>query len=254
MPAPKVEKKSKLDVQKSMQMQEKQPQTNGNNNKQTINTAATTSKTTVWKINKASAGQYMKYYKQIVKGNEQSCPAPTALQFFMKSKIGKEKLKKIYKICNQDPRIAVAPRVFCVLFHIIQMVRKGTEIPNSLPGELASVMTPSPKKNKNVNNNNNGQKRKSNNMDRMMGTNVSPGADKKQKQEQQQSPADILKNLKLQPQKRRGKFIFDAASKLWYNTNSKLFFNEKTKQYSKAPNGPFYMYNESSKKLQLITT
>ena len=61
-------------------------------------------------------------------------------------------------------------------------------------------------------------------------------------------------SYKLQPHVRRGKFIFDAASKLWYNPNSKLFFNEKTKQYSKEPGGPFYVYNESTKKLQLITS
>ena len=43
------------------------------------------------------------------------------------------------------------PRVFCVVFHIIQLVRKGFELPQVLPNELASVMTPSPNKNRKKN-------------------------------------------------------------------------------------------------------
>ena len=89
----------------------------------------------------------MKYYNQVANGARDGCNPHTAIQFFMKSRIGKEKLKHIYRICNQDPRIPIMPRVFCVVFHIIQLVRKGFEIPHVLPNELASVMTPSPNKN-----------------------------------------------------------------------------------------------------------
>ncbi len=245
-PAPKVESKvasesiTKANAISNNPQRQQQQQVQISTTKQLGN--GVVANTVVWKINKASAGQYMKYFKQIAKGNQESCPAQTALQFFMKSKVGKEKLKNIYKICKQDPRIPVAPRTFCVLFHIIQMVRKGTEIPNSLPAELASVMTPSPTKGSNK------KLTKSPNPNHVTQTAAAAG-----NQQQQPGPAEVVKNLQLQMQKRRGKFIFDAASQLWYNPSSKLFFNEKTKHYSKQPNGPFYMYNETSKKLQLIS-
>ena len=73
----------------------------------------------------------MKYYNQVANGAQDGCNPHTAIQFFMKSKIGKEKIEHIYRICNQDPRIPIKPRVFCVVFHIIQLVRKGFEIPRT---------------------------------------------------------------------------------------------------------------------------
>merc|ERR1711968_372680 len=124
----------------------------------------------------------------------------------MKSKIGKEKLKHIYRICNQDPRIPIMPRVFCVVFHIIQLVRKGFEIPQVLPNELASVMTPSPSKN-----------RKKNLPPQDVKTSKSKKAPPTGTNAEQESARNPSKRkpkpvaLKLQPHVRRGKFIFDAA-------------------------------------------
>ena len=69
-----------------------------------------------------------------------------------------------------------------------------TEIPNSLPAELASVMTPSPTKG------NNKKLTKSPNPNHVSQTTAA------ENQQQQPRPAEVVKNLQLQMQKRRGNY------------------------------------------------
>ena len=56
----------------------------------------------------------------------------TAIQFFMKSKIGEKNLNTFieYAIKTENTHKNTC---FCVVFHIIQLVRKGFEIPQVLP-------------------------------------------------------------------------------------------------------------------------
>ena len=58
----------------------------------------------------------------------------------------------------------------------------------------------------------------------------------------------------LNHEKRKGKYVYDSISCLWYNTKTKYFFNEKTKVYCKNPtDGPFYRYNRELKKLEKLS-
>ena len=59
--------------------------------------------------------------------------------------------------------------------------------------------------------------------------------------------------IRLNHEKKKGKYVYDSISGLWYNINTKYFFNEKTKVYCKNPtDGPFFRYNREIKKLEKI--
>jgi hypothetical protein len=59
--------------------------------------------------------------------------------------------------------------------------------------------------------------------------------------------------IRLNHEKKKGKYVYDSISGLWYNINTKYFFNEKTKVYCKNPtDGPFFRYNREMKKLVKI--
>jgi hypothetical protein len=191
-------------------------------------TASPEKNLSIWRISKEKAGRYLKYFEQMSKG-QGACPADHAIAFFAKSNIGKDGLRSIYTLCDQNPRVPLTPRTFGVLFHIVQIVRAGHPIPSKLPKELEVILRSggiSPTKRA-----------------ALSSSTISP-------KRSPESPASAS-NSGSTPA-RRGKFVLDPASKLWYNPNTKLYFNETTQMYCKNPGGPFYVYSPDTKKLTLV--
>lgn len=78
----------------------------------------------------------------------------------------------------------------------------------------------------------------------------------KDEEEKEEEDFDITEEgirIRLNHEKRKGKYVFDSISSLWYNTKTKYFFNENTKLYCKNPtDGPYFRYNREQKKLEQI--
>eukprot|EP00939_MAST-03C_sp_MAST-3C-sp1_P002896 g2896.t1 len=62
--------------------------------------------------------------------------------------------------------------------------------------------------------------------------------------------------VRLDESRRKGMFVWDHLSKLWFNRKTNFFFDPKSKLYSKRPGGPFYKFDKATRKLVLcaVTT
>ena len=51
--------------------------------------------------------------------------------------------------------------------------------------------------------------------------------------------------------KQRGHFVWDYNSKMWFNTRTKYFYDDRTKRYSRSPDGKFYTAEQIQRLNQL---
>ena len=156
--------------------------------------------------------------------NDDLLSMKTALAFFLKSRIDTKKLKGIVKLAGVDVRkIDQKIRVgqFGLIMHLIRTSKMGFKLPGTLPKELlyysTKASTPQP----------------------------TMRSDKSAKTS---TPQSVVNSGK----KRRGKYVFDEDSGLWFNESTKMFYNEVTKYYSRSPDGPYFTYDSKARKLKPV--
>eukprot|EP00941_MAST-03F_sp_MAST-3F-sp1_P002154 g2154.t1 len=152
----------------------------------------------------------------------------SAVRFFARSGLDCDALAKVWDLADLDGDKHLDKEEFCLAMHLCVLAKNmGFEIPDEIP----SVLIPS-------------SKRKSLNLKR-----EKLWSELRTNQSNSKSQTFPQHCLQLDRSRTKGGFSWDTASNMWYNPNSKYFFDEPTGLYSRSPFGPCYRYDKASRQL-----
>lgn len=93
-------------------------------------------KASEWFLSASDAASYHKYFLQADSNGDGVIDGGEAQKFFLKSKLNRKLLAKIWVICDQKKQGKLSEAMFCGMFHIVMRVRKSSgklSVPSELP-------------------------------------------------------------------------------------------------------------------------
>ena len=84
-------------------------------------------------------------------------------------------------------------------------------------------------------------------------------ADAAEEEEEEDEEVEEVRNvngvkikIQLDHQKKKGNYIFDSRSGLWWHPSQKMFYNPTTKNYYMTPRGKPYSFDRSNNRMVLV--